>query len=264
MAEDKDKEEKKEGEEKEASQLELFADRLEKTGEKLDSMSAHVAALAERAATTPPPAPAPAPEAKPARYTEEQVFAAVEKGDITNAQGLALLAKQIREDAKEEARRETQVAMAQQRQHQSEQGVSQKIAAYKAKVPGLALRGSDDWNRVAIRFQELVSEGHDGRNLLTELTAIRDVFGLDPQEEPRERTKERAARTTETTSTSSSRTTAPTRGRKASEPDAELPQDARNYVQKLINLGQYKGWDDPKAVAYVNRYKQIQESRKSA
>ena len=219
-----------------------------------------VAGLAERVAQ-PAAQPQAAQPQQPIRVTEEQVDAAIERGDITRAQGFAILARQNREDAKAEARRETQAQLAELGTQAQAQQVASLIESYKEHVPGLSRRGSEEWNEAASRFRQLVNEGYP-RTLATELQALRELYGRDPSKAAeresapvRERTKERATRGQETTSSSSARS--PTPRRRAGEPDPDLSTDHRNYVERMIQIGQYKSWDDPRAVKYVERAKAI-------
>lgn len=223
-----------------------------------------VAGLAERVAQ-PPAQPAAAQPQQPVRVTEEQVAAAIERGEITQAQGLQILARQNREDAKAEARRETQAQLAELGTQAQAQQVASLIESYKEHVPALARRGSDEWNEAAARFNQLVREGYP-RTLATELQALRELYGRDPSKAAdrdgppvRERTKERVTRGQETTASSSGRSPSPRR--RAGEPDPDLSTDHQNYVNRMIQIGQYKGWDDPKVQAYVARAKQIAASK---
>lgn len=246
---------------------ERIAEHNAKLAERLESTAQTVAGIAERVAQQ-QPAPAAPQAQQPVRVSEEQVAAAVERGEITQAQGLQILSRQYREDAKSEARREVQATLVEAGTHAATQHVGQLIGQYKQAVPGLAKRGSDDWNEAAQRFHELVREGYPN-TIATELQALRELHGRDPSKagssgaDPvRERTKERATRGQETTAPAAR---APARTRRSStEPDPDLSADHRTYVQRMIQIGQYKGWDDPKAVKYVSRAKSIADRKASA
>lgn len=246
------------------AQMDLFAERTEKVAEQLEATASHMAVLAERAASAPPPAPSgsPAPPTKPVRYSEERIVAAIERKEITQAEGMALIALQIREEAKEEARKEAAGALAQNQSQERDRQIAAKIGEFRQAIPGLAQQGSPEWRQVVQRFQELVAEGHDKSSLLTELTALRDVFGRNPaRQEVREVTRDRVARTVETPSASgggSRGTGARGGGRERSpENDPDLPEHVRGYLAHQIQLGQLKGWDDPKAKSYAARYKKM-------
>lgn len=247
----------------EDKQLELF-EKTEAIAERMEATAQSVAALAQSVADRPVHAPAPAPvQPVPQRLTEEQVMALVEKGDVTQAQGMAYLLKMAREDAKTEARRETVEQLSAVGRHAHQNDVAGKIGEYKKAVPALGQRGSAEWNEVAQRYSELTAEGHPA-SMITELTALREIYGRDPSkhESVKERTRERA-RATETPSSAGSRSGGSGRGRAKNEPDTDLPAEVRDYVGKMINIGQYRGWDDPKAQKYVERYKTSPRRRAS-
>lgn len=240
-----------------SAQMDLFAERTEKVAQQLEATAANVAALAERAAQTPPPAAAAPQTPRPERFTEEQVLAAVDRKEITLAQGLALLSRQAKEEAKEEARKEVEQKLSAERGQKSLQSVVSKIQAYQQAIPGLRQRGSAEWNSVVAQYTELVEEGHKP-DQLTELAALKLVFGKDPgkHEEVRESTRERVARTTETPSAGTNRTrTGASRPTRSVESDPDLPPSVRDHIGKMIRIGQYKGWDDPKVKSYADRYK---------
>lgn len=257
-----------EGEKRSADERQLeLAEHNAKLAEKLESTAATVAGIAERVAQ--PHQPAPAAPQPPIRVTEEQVAAAIERQEITQAQGMQILSRQIREDARAEARQATQFALAEVGARATEGQVSNLIGQYKEHVPGLGRRGSPEWNETAARFHALVREGYPS-TIATELQALRELYGRDPSKAGggesaavRERTKERATRGAETSSPSSSRTGTP-RARRASEPDADLSAEHRSYVERMIQIGQYKGWDDPRAQKYAERAKATASRRRSA
>ena len=260
-----------EGEEKgsaEDAQL-AIAEQNAKLAEKLEETAARVASIAEAVAERPAAQPQPAAQpAAPQRLTEDQVMALVEDKKITMAQGMAYLRKLAAEDARMEARRETAAALAEVGQAATAQQVVSAIAEYKKAVPALAQRHSNEWNEVAQRYQQLVGEGYPA-TVQTELQALRELYGRDPskprdQQPVRDRTKERAMRGAETPSGSSSRGAPSRRGRASSEPDPELGADHRTYVDHMISIGQFKGWDDPKAQKYVARAKSIAERKRGA
>lgn len=239
-----------------SAQLDLFAERTDKVASKLDAVTQQISALAEHVAQAPVQVVAPQPQQKLPRMSEEQVFALEEKGEITRAQAMAFLTRQAREDAKEETRKEVAAAIDVARNQSATANIAAKISEYQKAIPGLQNKGTEEWNRVAAVFRELVNEGHPHNSLLTELTAIRQVYGVDPSQhaEVRDRTKERNSREPASPSSSAARTTRTTRAR-SNEPDPDLPDQVRLYVGRMINIGQYKGWDDPKAVAYAKRWK---------
>lgn len=257
--EPKSSEEKKKDDSTE--QLELFAEKTEKVASKLDAVTQQIATLAETVSQQPAHQPVPLPQ-KPVRLSEEQVWALVEKNEISAAQAHAFLGRQNVEIAKEEARKEVEGVIATARAQGATANVTARISEYQKAIPGLMTKGSPEWNRVADRFRALVSKGHPG-SVLTELTALEFVFGEDPSEhtEVRERTKERNARHTETPSSAGTRNRSTPRASKADDPD--LPDGVRSYVQRLININQLSGWDDPRAAKYTERYKAMAARRAS-
>lgn len=234
-----------------SEQLELFAEKTDKVASKLDAVTQQIATLAESVAH--PVMQAPPPQ-RPVRLSEEQVWALAEKNEITPAQAHAFLNRQNVEIAREEARKEAEGVIANARAQGATLSINSRINEYKKAIPGLESQGSPEWNRVAARYRTLVAKGHPSTTL-TELTALEFVFGEDPSEhaEVRDRTKERNARNTETPSSAGTRSRSG--GRPKADADPDLPSEVKNYVQRLININQFKGWDDPKAVKYMDRYK---------
>lgn len=235
-----------------------IAEQQAKVAEKLESAASSVASIAESMASRPtaPSQPAATPAA-PAVLSEEQVMALVENKQITMAQAMTYLRKRASEEARVEARREAQQALVEVGSRADEAQTLADIAEYKKAVPGLGQRGSTEWNEVAQRFNKLVGKNYPA-TIKTELQALRELYGEEPakREEPRERTKERATRGAEMPSSSSARTTpGPRRARASDEPDPDLSSDHRTYVDHMIRIGQYKGWNDPRAQKYVERAK---------
>jgi hypothetical protein len=239
-----------------AEQARETAEHNAKLAEKLEATAQTVASIAERVAQQPQAAPAAAAPA-PQRLSEEQVEQLIAAEKITRAQGMAYLLKLAREDARTEARREAQAALGEVGAQVGQQQVLAKIAEYKRAVPSLDRKGSPEWNEVAAVYRDLVAEGNPDA-LATELQALRLVHGRDPGKiggDVRDRTKERATRGTET-SAPAARTAAPRR-RGSAENDPDLSSDHRTYVDHMIRIGQFKGWDDPKAVKYIDRAKEM-------
>lgn len=231
-----------------------------KLAEKLEAAAQRVAAIAETVAeqrSAQPPAPAAQPQ-QPARLSEEQLMALVESKQITMAQAMAYQRKLAIEDAQVAARQVTQQALAEVGSRATEHQIASAIAQYRQAVPSLGQKHSAEWTEVAQRFSQLVAEGYPN-TIATELQALRELYGREPgkQSAPREHTKERATRGAETPSPASARTPAPRRGRSSSEPDPDLPSDHKTYVEHMIRIGQYRGWDDPRVAKYVERHKTL-------
>lgn len=249
----------------EEKHLEL-AEQNAKLAEKLEATAQRVASIAEHVAERPTVVQQPAAAAQPvARLTEDQLMAAVEAKQITMAQAMAYQRRLATEDAAVTAQRTTQAALAELGSRAVEHGVVARIAEYKKAIPALAQKHSPEWNAAATRWSQLVAEGYP-ETIQTELTALREIYGRDPakaaeREEPRERTKERLTRGQETRSSASARSEPGRSRRSANEPDPDLPADHKTYVEHMIRIGQYKGWDDPKVAKYTERAKQPRKAR---
>jgi hypothetical protein len=248
----------------ETAQLEI-AEHNAKLAEKLESTAQAVASIAQTVSERPvvQQVTAAQPQAALPPLSEEQLMAMVDGKQITMAQAMAYQRKRAMEDAKSEAHRATAETLAHVGARAAEQQVTALIGEYKQAVPALGQRGSTEWQEAAKRFSRLVSIGYPA-TLQTELQALREIYGDEPskREEPKERTKERATRGNETPSSASSRAAAPSRrGRASSEPDPDLAADHRTYVEHMISIGQYKGWDDDRAQKYVARAKQPRKAR---
>lgn len=253
--------EKKAAEER---QLEL-AEQNTKLAEKVEGMATAVAGIAESLAARPATAPVAAAQPAQQPLTDVQVWALVKSGDCTQEQALAYIAERTKLEARAEARRETQAALADAGRTAAEHRVLAAIAEYKKAIPALSLRGSPEFNEVAQRYLTLVQEEGYPQTTATELQALREVYGRDPSKrqetEVRERTKERATRGAETSSPGPARTPAPRRARASSEPDPDLSAEHRSYVERMIQIGQYRGWDDPRAQKYSERAKAIAQRK---
>jgi len=245
--------------------LEL-AEQNAKLAEKLEATAQRVASIAESVAERPVVAAQPAAPAPEKRLTEEQVMALVENKQISLAQGMAYLRRLAAEDARAEAQRTTAAALAELGTRAQQQQTAQMIAEYKQAIPELGQKHSAEWTAVLQRYTKLVGEGYP-ETLQTELTALRELYGREPakrrDEEPRERTKERATRGAETPSSSASRAQTPSRRAKGAEADPDLPADHRTYVEHMIRIGQYKGWDDPRVAKYAERAKSAPARRRA-
>jgi hypothetical protein len=133
---------------------------------------------------------------EPKRYTKAELNAAVEAKQITSEQSDEIWAKQIREDAKREAREEILSVTKAERQQER---VETDLNEYKQLAPEIMEEGSEVRKRVQDEFNYLVSLGNPGaandrRTLQTQLLAIRAALGpLDKL-----RTAKSARRETET------------------------------------------------------------------
>lgn len=237
-------------------QLDLFASKQDKVADKLDAVatavSAQAAALQQVLAR-----PAQQDTQKKIDWlADDQVWDLVGREQINQQQAMAYLNKKARAEAREEARRETEMQLGRLREQGRDQLTDGKIQAYVKAIPELGQRGSKAWNEVAARYKELCEEDGYEPNLKTQLIALREIYGKDPSEHSEritDRTKERVTRGGESTGGSSARATTQRRGGSVKDDVADLPQEYRSYLQKMVNIRQMSGPDDPKYKKYVAR-----------
>lgn len=113
------------------------------------------------------------------RYTRAELDAAVTAQTITAEQREEVWAKQIREDAKREAKAEVLGTVRAERQQER---VETDLNEYKALAPEIMEEGSETRQRIHEEFQYLIGLGdpggqNDPRTLQTQLKAIRAVLG---------------------------------------------------------------------------------------
>lgn len=229
-------------------QLDLFAKKTDQVVNRLDAVSSQVAGLVEAITRAPQQN-----QQQQAPIPDEQVWQLEEDGRITRAQAMAYLTRKARQEAKEEARRESENVIGQLRDGVRAQSTLKKIAEYTTAYPELQTKGTAEWNKVATRYKQLVEDEGYPNTQVTELAALREIYGNAPGEsQVKERTKERA-RSQETSSSTSTRSAPRGAADRAKDDASDLPAEYRNYVQKMINLRQYSGWDDPKAKKYMSR-----------
>lgn len=173
------------------------------------------------------------------RYTKAELNAAVEAKTITADQAEEVWAKQIREDAKREAKAEVLGTVRAERQQER---VETDLNEYKALAPEIMEDGSETRLRIHEEFQYLVGLGdpggaNDPRTLQTQLKAIRAVLG--PVEKLR--TAKSARRETESHEETGGGSSGGSRRR--SEPKTAwdaLDKRQRDYYEAAISKGQYK------------------------
>lgn len=227
MAED---EKKDEGKASEAA--ELFAQHAEKTNRVLEELTA----LAKQQAVK--PEPARVDPAKPQRHSVAQLRAAVDAGTISEDVMRETLRAYDREDLKAELRaelrQEVQTTTAASR-------VQTKIDEYATRIPSLRTKGSEEWNRAAEAYRQLLEDGHE-EGLKTELAALRVAFPESAKTEVRETTTERT-RKSETTSTAANRRNVSVS--RSADPLANLEPGQRAYIETAIRNGRFKDAKDP-------------------
>ncbi len=174
------------------------------------------------------------PQGEPEKvWTLPELQALEDSGDLTRDQVLAIALDQQGKAITQQLRAEFQGDMAQQKQSDH---LTAEMAKYTDQIPDLNKQGSEARERVAERYAELTKLGQPV-GLATEILACREVFG--PASRIKETTRETAERHTETGGAGAG----PGKSN-GSVPD--IPDKFKAHYDKLIGMGQYKGWDDPK------------------
>lgn len=123
---------------------------------------------------------------QPKRYSRVELKAAVSAGQVTQDQADDIWAKQVKDEAREEA-----VAAAREdssRRTQQEQ-LDHDLNEYKRLAPEIKDRTSDTFEKVRTEFQYMTRNGSP-KDLATELAAIRAVLGpLDKLEKAKSATR---------------------------------------------------------------------------
>lgn len=227
---------------------ELFAKQAARTNDLLAEL------LAQRAA----PAAAEAPKQPEAQvYTREQLQAGLDSGQITTIDVADYLA-QLRTTAAVKALREefrVEIATA-----DKSKSVASKLAAYRESYPELNERGSELRQKVVDRLAELAEEGHDPKDIRTELLACREAIGaLDAP--VKERTSSRQTSVESSGSRSSS-------GGDSSGGDKWpkwVPKQNRDFFDHQLEKGRYTGMTDErlkKDLGYLK--KQLEDPNRRA
>lgn len=195
----------------------------------------------------PAPAPAPAAPARPARYTEVQLAALVDKGELTQAQMIAVLRAYDREDMAAEIDRRTKESAT---EIARESRIAAKQEALIEKHPELGRQGSDLWNACAAAYREMVQDGAP-HNSATELAAARQVTAGLARPAPD------AEETTHRTRTTESTAPATPAGRKTPTRDIwhGIPADTQAFYEKCLARGQWKSTTDPKFLAVLEGHR---------
>jgi hypothetical protein len=111
---------------------------------------------------------------QPKRYTKAELNAAVQASQITADVADEVWAKQIREDAKNEAKREVlDVVRAEKRQER----INSDLAEYKRLAPEILDDGHETRQKIRDEFNYLVTTLGSPQTVETELAAIRAVLG---------------------------------------------------------------------------------------
>jgi hypothetical protein len=173
------------------------------------------------------------PADQPKRYSRPELLAAVSAGTIPQDQADAEWERQIREDARAEAR---QIATETVSRAQRMESVSTQISQYTEAVPELLDRGSDTYQKVAGEFRFLVAQGDDPKSLSTELKAIRAALG--PVEKVRAARSGRASHEDHRETGGGGGGAGPRGG----QGNLKLTERERAHYQRGIDNGLYKDW----------------------
>lgn len=172
------------------------------------------------------------------RYTKAELNAAVQASQITAEQSDEIWAKQIREDAKREAKAEVLGTVRAERQQER---IDQDLNEYKRLSPEIMEEGHETRQKIHDEFQYLVGLGHPGaandpRTLQTQLLAIRAVLG--PLE--RLKTAKSARREAEAHEETGGNSGAAPRRQGPKTGWDSLDKRQKDYYEAAINKGMYK------------------------
>lgn len=218
-------------EDKKTDPAHLFAEQSQRTNDLLEQL------IQERKK----PAAAPQQqEQQPRIWTLQELQAAVDAGNITNADMVNYLADVKAYAHAKKMREEFSTELANERRRGT---VEQKLAAYRASYPELSKRGSELASAVAEAKAELVDEGYDADDLRTELAAYRAVVGQPGKEKIKPVQETTSKRQASVTSAGSSADKGD-KG-KGSSGDARLPswlpEKNREFYEREIKKGRYDG-----------------------
>ena len=231
-----------------------FAATTEKITKQLEGVTRQLATAAQ--AVTNRPAADPAP--KPARYTEEQLWAAETEGKITAQQVTSMLRKYDREDMAAETER---IVKERIQESSTAKTIDAKLGEFYAAHPGLTEDGSEDWKNAEAVYNELLAEGLP-RGKATELQAYRQVFGRpSKQTEARETTTERT-RKAETVAAGGKG--AGKQKANPADPFDGLDERERKLYGDLMKGGVFRGKDDPNLKAAVALHRKQKADREGA
>ena len=176
------------------------------------------------------------PAEQPKRYTRAELTAAVDAGQISQAQADAQYEAQVNLDAETRAER---VALDTVSAVERKRFVDSDIARYKAAAPEILDDAHETRQRVKVEFNALVALGDDPRDVATQLKAIRAVLGpIDRLEKARSgRFQHESHR--ETGGGSGGGDGGKPRNGKLSD---QLNAEGRKYYEKGIEQGRYKDW----------------------
>lgn len=169
------------------------------------------------------------------RYTRTELKAAVTAEQITQDQADDIWAKQVKEEARDEAL--AAVRDDASRRTQQEQ-IDNDLTEYKRLAPEIRDKSSDKFEQISAEFQYLVKRGSPN-NLATELAAIRAVLG--PLDKLKTAKAERRAENHEEQSGGEGKDKQQKTGKKLV--DTLSPREKKHY-EGMIDKGHYKDWGD--------------------
>jgi hypothetical protein len=170
---------------------------------------------------------------QPKRYTRTELKAAVSAEQITQDQADDIWAKQVKEEARDEAL--AAVRDDASRRTQQEQ-IDNDLTEYKRLAPEIRDKSSDKFEQISAEFQYLVKRGSPN-NLATELAAIRAVLG--PLDKLKTAKAERRAENHEEQSGGEGKGEKQKAGKKLV--DTLSPREKKHY-EGMIDKGHYKDW----------------------
>lgn len=170
---------------------------------------------------------------EPKRYTKAELNAAVQANQITADVADEVWAKQIREDAKNEAKREV---LEDVRAERRQERINSDLNEYKRLAPEILDDGHETRQKIRDEFNYLVTTLGNPQTVETELAAIRAVLG--PIE--RLRTARSARRETEAHEETGGGSGGGEGGRKAKTGWDALDARKKSYYEGAIAKGLYK------------------------
>jgi hypothetical protein len=219
-----------------------FDEAVGKERSRADQAAADAAAATARAAAAEARLSALEEQAK----TEEtpgaaDIARAIEAGQIENADGIALIARQTEQRAVSSA---VTQAKAEIKAEQIQQQELAELERYREVIPGLKQSGSDEDMKAGKAYKELVDRGQP-QNLTTTLLAIERTFG---KIESLEATPLRREGHPEVGGSGHAGGSSSSEGVPSF--ITKVPGLQKQY-EKRIASGQYKGWDDPRIAKHA-------------
>jgi hypothetical protein len=177
---------------------------------------------------------------KPKVYSKTELKAAVEAGQISQEQADEVWDRQRDSQIREAARTEALEAVKGQ---STKERIDDAISKYRQLKPEIMERGSETRERISEEYKYLVSAGSP-ESVATELAAIRAVLG--PLEKLEKAASARRSADHEQQGGGSG-DGKPKGGGSSKKLVDHLKDDAKEYYERGIKGGRYKGWDDVEA-----------------